>query len=67
MHECFCVAVHRLGMDIAKPQAIEVTMQSNLTIDRALMPTRQNIRSHLQKFAPAKGDDFASASSSSTG
>jgi len=53
VHACFCEAVHQLGVDKAKPQAIAQLMQNDATLaghDGMGMPTRQNIKSHLQKY-----------------
>ena len=50
VHQCFCEAVHQLGVDKAKPQAIAQLMQADLTLAGPGMPTRQNIKSHLQKY-----------------
>ena len=50
VHACFCRAVHRLGVDQAKPQAIVRLMLTEATISGPIMPTRQNIKSHLQKY-----------------
>jgi SHAQKYF class myb-like DNA-binding protein len=50
VHACFCEAVHKLGVDKAKPQAIARLMQADLTLAASCMPTRQNIKSHLQKY-----------------
>lgn len=46
LHRCFESAVTTLGIDHAKPQAISQLM--NCEGDGA--PTRQNIKSHLQKY-----------------
>jgi SHAQKYF class myb-like DNA-binding protein len=46
LHRCFEAAVNTLGIDHAKPQAISQLM--NCEGDGA--PTRQNIKSHLQKY-----------------
>ena len=51
VHQCFCDAVHHLGVDKAKPQAIAALMQSDASMGGGPnMPTRQNIKSHLQKY-----------------
>jgi len=50
VHQSFCDAVHQLGVHKAKPQAISAIMQSDLTLLGPNMPTRQNIKSHLQKY-----------------
>jgi len=50
VHQCFCEAVHQLGVDKAKPQAIAALMQGELRFSGPGMPTRQNIKSHLQKY-----------------
>ena len=42
--------MHQLGVDKAKPQAIAQLMQADLTLAGPGMPTRQNIKSHLQKY-----------------
>lgn len=49
IHDRFCDAVHALGVDDAKPQAIAALMQSSAP-DAEGLPTRQNIKSHLQKY-----------------
>merc|ERR1719446_1885080 len=46
LHRSFELAVHTLGVDQAKPQAISLLM--NCEGEGA--PTRQNIKSHLQKY-----------------
>ena len=46
MHKRFCEAVHTLGVHAAKPQAIAHLMQMH----GPGAPTRQNIKSHLQKY-----------------
>ena len=50
VHQSFCDAVHSLGVDKAKPQAIAAIMQNDATVRGPGMPTRQNIKSHLQKY-----------------
>ena len=47
LHQRFVTAVHRLGVAQAKPQAIRQLMGCD-TEDEP--PTRQNIKSHLQKY-----------------
>jgi len=46
VHRRFCEAVHTLGVNSAKPQAIAHLMQMH----GPGAPTRQNIKSHLQKY-----------------
>jgi len=46
VHKRFCEAVHTLGVHAAKPQAIAHLMQMH----GPGAPTRQNIKSHLQKY-----------------
>ncbi|KAL3933243.1 MAG: hypothetical protein SGPRY_000367 [Prymnesium sp.] len=46
VHKRFCEAVHKLGVLAAKPQAIAQLMQ----MEGPGAPTRQNIKSHLQKY-----------------
>ena len=47
MHERFKFAVHDLGVDVAKPQSVRQLMSCD---GETLAPTRQNIKSHLQKY-----------------
>lgn len=46
LHHRFVTAVHKLGIDRAKPQAISQLMDC----DGEGAPNRQNIKSHLQKY-----------------
>jgi len=48
-HQRFCKVVHDLGIDSAKPQKIAEEL-ARLAPDATRLPTRVNIRSHLQKY-----------------
>lgn len=64
VHKRFCEAVHTLGVHAAKPQAIAHLMQMH----GPGAPTRQNIKSHLQKYRIflAKRQQAAAAADSSS-
>jgi SHAQKYF class myb-like DNA-binding protein len=49
VHQRFCKVVHALGIDSAKPQKIAEEL-ARLAPDAPGLPTRQNIKSHLQKY-----------------
>ena len=49
VHQRFVKVVHALGVDSAKPQKIAEEL-ARLAPDAPGLPTRQNIKSHLQKY-----------------
>jgi len=49
LHQRFCKVVHALGIDSAKPQKIAEEL-ARLAPDVTGLPTRLNIKSHLQKY-----------------
>ena len=72
VHRRFCEAVHSLGVQAAKPQAIAHLMQ----MQGPGSPTRQNIKSHLQKYriflakraqGEGQGEGQGAASAASSG
>ena len=63
LHHRFEIAVHKLGVANAKPQAIQQLMGSE---DDGTIPTRQNIKSHLQKYRLRTGHRSESGRSSSS-
>ena len=63
LHHRFEIAVHKLGVANAKPQAIQQLMGSD---DDGRIPTRQNIKSHLQKYRLRTGHRSESGRSASS-
>jgi SHAQKYF class myb-like DNA-binding protein len=49
VHQRFCKVVHAIGIDSAKPQKIAEEL-ARLDPDTTGLPTRSNIKSHLQKY-----------------
>lgn len=50
VHACFCKAVNMLGIEEARPQVIRNTMIEELGFAGPIVPTRLNVKSHLQKY-----------------
>jgi SHAQKYF class myb-like DNA-binding protein len=63
LHHRFEIAVHKLGVANAKPQAIQQLMGCE---DDGTIPTRQNIKSHLQKYRLRTGHRSESSRSASS-
>ena len=63
LHHRFEIAVHKLGVANAKPQAIQQLMGCD---DDGTIPTRQNIKSHLQKYRLRTGHRSESGRSASS-
>jgi len=63
LHHRFEIAVHKLGVANAKPQAIQQLMGSE---EDGTIPTRQNIKSHLQKYRLRTGHRSESGRSTSS-
>jgi len=63
LHHRFEIAVHKLGVANAKPQAIQQLMGCE---DDSTIPTRQNIKSHLQKYRLRTGHRSESGRSASS-
>jgi SHAQKYF class myb-like DNA-binding protein len=49
VHQRFCKVVRALGIDSAKPQKIAEEL-ARLAPDASVLPTRSNIKSHLQQY-----------------
>lgn len=64
LHHRFEVAVHKLGVANAKPQAIQQLMGCE---EDGTIPTRQNIKSHLQKYRLRTGHRSESGRAMSSG